>query len=100
MPPYAFLANGKIDFNKTTFKLAAMKTVGVPYTTQQIDGAASDAQKQAAHIAKDLADNGAQAAADSELVALIAYLQRIGKKATDPSKLPAGGLPVSQAEAR
>ena len=100
MPPYAFLATGKIDFSKTTFKVAAMKTLGVPYQTQQIDSAGNDARKQGEHIAKDLADNGAQAAADSELVALIAYLQRLGKKETDPSKLPAGGLPVSQVEGR
>ena len=29
-----------------------------------------------------------------------AYLQRLGKKETDPSKLPAAGLPISQVEGR
>ena len=100
MPPYEYLTTGKIDFSKTTFKVAAMKTLGVPYTTRQIDQAGNDAQKQAAHITKDLAENGATVAPDSELVALIAYLQRLGKKETDPSKLPLGGLPISQTEGK
>jgi cytochrome c oxidase cbb3-type subunit I/II len=100
MPPYPQLANDKVDFAKTTFKVAAMKTLGVPYTTAQIDQAGQDAQKQATHIAKDLAENGANVAPDSELVALIAYLQRLGQKQTDPSKMPAGGLPISQAEGK
>jgi cytochrome c oxidase cbb3-type subunit I/II len=100
MPPYAFLAEGKVDFGKTNQKLSAMKAVGVPYTMEQISSAAADAQAQAQGIAKDLADNGAQAAPDSELVALISYLQRLGKKPADAAPAAPKTQPISQAEGR
>jgi cytochrome c oxidase cbb3-type subunit I/II len=78
MPPYAHLAEGRVDFARTADKLHAMKAIGVPYTEDEIARAADDAKAQAAAIASDLASNGANVANDSDLVALIAYLQRLG----------------------
>jgi len=85
MPPYAYLLDGKVDFSLTNKKVSAMKSVGVPYTDQQVSASAADARAQADVIVKDLADNGATAAPDSELVALIAYLQRLGRKNVEPT---------------
>lgn len=80
MPPYAHLAAGKVDLTRTKEKLRALSTVGVPYTKADVDGAQADAREQGAAIVKDLADEGVKVEADTEMVALISYLQRLGKK--------------------
>ena len=59
-------------------KLKALSAVGTPYGQISIDSAPSLAKEQAAYIVKDLDANGVQVAEDSEMVALIAYLQRLG----------------------
>ena len=84
MPPYPSLATTTLDFSHTQGKLAAMHSIGVPYTEEQIEHASSAAQAQGAEIAKDLAANGATASPNSEVVALIAYLQRIGHQQMTP----------------
>jgi cytochrome c oxidase cbb3-type subunit I/II len=79
MPPYPSLATTPIDFENTADKLAAMQAVGVPYTDRQVNGARADARRQAAEIIRDLHEQGVTARPDSEIVALIAYLQRLGR---------------------
>jgi cytochrome c oxidase cbb3-type subunit I/II len=79
MPPYAHLASEKVDLTLTNRKLSAMRSVGVPYAQNDIDGAESDAREQGALVAKDLAAEGVKVDSDTEMVALIAYLQRLGK---------------------
>ena len=60
--------------------LDALQSIGVPYDDRQIAAARSDAEAQGAEIAKNLRDDGvAEVDAQSEIVALIAYLQRLGK---------------------
>ena len=83
MPSYEFLVRGKVDLARTPEKLHAMKSIGVPYTDQDIKLATIDAKKQGEDIASDLKGQGADVAGDSELVALIAYLQRLGKQPTE-----------------
>jgi cytochrome c oxidase cbb3-type subunit I/II len=69
-----------IDFNNTADKLRAMRTVGVPYTPERIGAASSEAEQQATQIATGLAkEAGATLDKHSELVALISFLQRLGK---------------------
>jgi cytochrome c oxidase cbb3-type subunit I/II len=79
MPTYAGLATSSVDFARTTNKVAAMKAIGVPYDDAQVASAQADAEAQGALVAKNLHEDGV-AAADprSELVALVAYLQRLG----------------------
>jgi cytochrome c oxidase cbb3-type subunit I/II len=58
-----------------------MKQLGVPYTDQQVESAGSDLEAQAAKIASELIEQGAPAQSDlanKEIIALIAYLQRLG----------------------
>jgi cytochrome c oxidase cbb3-type subunit I/II len=95
MPPYAHLAKGEVDLSRTADKLHAMKSIGVPYGDAEVARAAEDAKAQGAEIAADLASTGATVAPDSDLVALIAYLQRLGVKPEDAAK---GGLNVSMKE--
>jgi cytochrome c oxidase cbb3-type subunit I/II len=79
MPPFPALVTDKIDAGHTADKMRALRSVGVPYEASEIEGAIADEKAQADAIANDLRKDGAaEATPDSELVALIAYLQRLG----------------------
>ena len=96
MPPYAFLADKSVNFGRTSAKVEAMQKLGVPYTDEEVDSAQADAEKQAGLVTADLKAAGVEVASNSELVALIAYLQSLGKLGPPPNdSLPAGGA-VSQ----
>src|SRR5262249_42791537 len=95
MPPYAFLAERTVDFDRIGAKVEAMQKLGVPYTDAEVDSAAAAAREQAAVITSDLKAAGEVARADSELVALVAYLQSLGKLAPPPDDT-ASPAPVSQ----
>ena len=79
MPAYAWLADERAALHTTAVKLKAMKTLGVPYSADEIANGAKEAEQQARAIADDLKGQGVSVAWDSEMVALIAYLQRLGK---------------------
>jgi cytochrome c oxidase cbb3-type subunit I/II len=85
MPPYAHLATRTIDFDTTTRKVAAMRSIGVPYSAEAVKTSAADARAQADTVVKTLAENGVKVAPDTEMVALISYLVRLGKA---PEKAP------------
>jgi cytochrome c oxidase cbb3-type subunit I/II len=78
MPTFGWLLTNKLDTQDTQGKLRAMRTLGVPYSQQEIAGAPVALKEQAAKIALSLAAGGVQGAEDKEVVALIAYLQRLG----------------------
>jgi len=78
MPAYAFMADRVLDTSLTKRKLEVMSMLGVPYTQENIDQAVTDLKKQAEEIAADLQSNGVAALADTEIIALIAYLQKLG----------------------
>jgi cytochrome c oxidase cbb3-type subunit I/II len=80
MPPYAELATNKLDLGRTSEKVRALRSIGVPYKDADIEGAVADARVQGDAIAKDLASEGVTIAPDAELVGVIAYLQRLGAK--------------------
>jgi cytochrome c oxidase cbb3-type subunit I/II len=93
MPPYAFLADAKVDLARTVDKLDAMSRLGVPYEDAQIERAGADALTQGNAIADELKAGGVTAAADSEMVALIAYLQSLGQLAPPPDDTMAAAQP-------
>jgi cytochrome c oxidase cbb3-type subunit I/II len=96
MPPYPRLATQLVDLGRTEDKLRALRAVGVPYDPGQLEAARSDAEVQGAEIAKNLQDDGvAGANPRSEIVALTAYLQRLG---TRPKPESPGGSRVSSAK--
>ncbi|HLK38252.1 MAG TPA: cytochrome-c oxidase, cbb3-type subunit I [Polyangiaceae bacterium] len=91
MPPFAFLATRTVDLEGTGRKLRALRSVGVPYEARQIEGAPEDAERQGRQIAKTLQDDGAGGVDPrSEIVALVAYLQRLGKSHDDAPPAGAG----------
>ncbi len=78
MPPYAWLLTDKLILEDTPSKISAMRSLGVPYPVGYEEVAVSEAQKQADQIALELQKAGAPADPNTEIIALIAYLQRLG----------------------
>ncbi len=78
MPPYAWMAEKELDISTTPAKINAMIKLGVPYPPRYADEANSDLMLQANNITEGLKKEGIQALPNSELIALIAYLQRMG----------------------
>jgi cytochrome c oxidase cbb3-type subunit I/II len=83
MPAYPWLLDAKVDAEHTPFKLKSMRALGVPYDDADIDGASTSLREQGEQVCAELAVKGITIAPDSELVALIAYLQRLGKNRFD-----------------
>ncbi len=78
MPNYPWLAENELSSADIQAKMKALKTVGVPYTEAQIQNAPKDMKDQAEKIASDLRKEKIEVLADREIIALIAYLQRMG----------------------
>jgi cytochrome c oxidase cbb3-type subunit I/II len=80
MPNYKWLVEQKIGYDLLSAKMTAMKKLGVPYSDEEIANGLTTAQAQAKVITDDLVAQGVPAQVeDKELVALISYLQRLGK---------------------
>ena len=78
MPSYAFMAENELDITSTPAKIRAMQTLGVPYPAGYDVKANDDLTKQAKSIADDLKINKVSIDSNKELIAIIAYLQRLG----------------------
>ncbi|HET8529768.1 MAG TPA: cytochrome-c oxidase, cbb3-type subunit II, partial [Methylomirabilota bacterium] len=86
MPAYPWLARTPIKWSAVERGVAAQATLGVPYTREQVTGASTLARAQAKQIAAAIAQQGGPAGLEeTELVALVSYLQRLG---TDIKKSP------------
>ncbi|NOZ47062.1 MAG: cytochrome-c oxidase, cbb3-type subunit I [Chlorobi bacterium] len=83
MPAYPWIIKNDMDIDNLRGKIRAMQKLGVPYEKGYEDIAYRDLMKQADKIANGLNDNGIQVNDNKEIIALIAYLQRLG---TDISK--------------
>ena len=78
MPNYPWLFKNDLDTAITGAKIRAMITLGVPYATGYDKIANADLMKQANGIAANLAKDKITINSNKEIVALIAYLQRVG----------------------
>lgn len=78
MPAYPWLFENDIDTAITPAKIKAMQTLGVPYEEGYAGNANVDLMKQAEQIRGNLAKDNIQAKSNKEIIALIAYLQRVG----------------------
>lgn len=79
MPPYTWLFKQTYDPVDIQASLRALARVGVPYTEADISGAPAAMQAEATEIVARLKQSGIDAGSDREIIALIAYLQRLGK---------------------
>jgi cytochrome c oxidase cbb3-type subunit I/II len=85
MPAYPWMFTNTLDLASLKGKMEAMVTLGVPYTQEEVDNGEALAMKQANLIYEDLkkdeknlllSEDGLQN--NHEIIALIAYLQRLG----------------------
>lgn len=96
MPSFAHLLGAKLDFDKLTERVEAAHSLGAPYD-RELSEAAAMAREQAERVAADIVSQGGPVervlpggerimVMDTQAVALIAYLQRLG---TDRFRPPA-----------
>lgn len=78
MPPYPWMATNMMDHNDLPAKIRTLQKLGVPYPEGYDEQANADLMIQAEQIVANLKSSGVEAMPESEIVALIAYLQRLG----------------------
>jgi cytochrome c oxidase cbb3-type subunit I/II len=78
MPKYPWLITNTLDNTSLPTKISSLRTIGVPYPEAYEERAVSDTQKQAEQIVTSLRNAGIESRSDTEIIALIAYLQRLG----------------------
>ena len=80
MPAYPWLFTDNTMYHELEGKIITMRKLGVPYPEGMEQKAEKVARAQAEEIANDLPENKTMPVdANKEIIALIAYLQRLGK---------------------
>ncbi len=79
MPNYPWLLSKATDVAALPGKISVQRMLGVPYPAWSPAEVFADADAQAKAIADDLRAAGTSVAPDRAIVALIAYLQKLGK---------------------
>jgi cytochrome c oxidase cbb3-type subunit I/II len=88
MPTYAHLLEQTVAWDEIPKDVGAMALLGVPYSDEEKANAAQLAKSQAEQLAKELvAQGGYEQMGDKKIIALVAYLQRLG---VDIGKPPPG----------
>ena len=83
MPKYPWLAENEIDISSTPAKIRVMQYLGVPYPEGYDQKAIDDVKSQAEKIAAGLQSQGINVPASKQVIALIAYIQRLGTDVGD-----------------
>ena len=78
MPAYPWLYEQMIDKSLTAGKINALRKIGVPYADGYEEIANNELDAQAQKIAEGLKMEGYETPNEAEIIALIAYLQRLG----------------------
>lgn len=79
MPKYPWLFEKEIAVGTTNSKIHAMRKMGVPYADGYEAKAVDDLKAQAGEIAARLKKEKIEIDSNKQIIALIAYLQRVGK---------------------
>jgi cytochrome c oxidase cbb3-type subunit I/II len=79
MPYYGWLLTAPLDFDSIPSRMRAHAALGVPYTEEDITQGIESARAQAAEIAAAMVEQGGTPGLeDRQVIAMIAYLQRLG----------------------
>lgn len=84
MPPYTHLLEQDLDMSTTPAKIKAMQTLGVPYEKGYDKEANDDLMAQAKTISDELGVDSIRVSPKKEVIAVIAFLQRLGKDISQP----------------
>jgi cytochrome c oxidase cbb3-type subunit I/II len=79
MPNFGWLLTDRLDYSVLPRRIAVQRQLGVPYPAMSDAEVIAKARGQAEAIAADLKAAGATIEPDREVIALIAYLQELGK---------------------
>jgi cytochrome c oxidase cbb3-type subunit I/II len=80
MPTYPWLHKATVEPADIMASVRALKKAGVPYSEADVEGVAASMAAQGQEIVNSLAAANLTTTADTEIVALIAYLQRLGRE--------------------
>jgi len=79
MPAYPWFTKNKVDLSLIPKKIKVMQTLGVPYSEDYAEKAIADYEAQAQIIVAELKTSGIDVDYDTEMIAMIAYLHKLGK---------------------
>ncbi len=79
MPAYPWLIEKDVKLDKLPAKIKAMRTIGVPYPEEYVQTAADDYLAEAEKVVAELKEAGIEVAPTKEVVAMIAYLHKLGR---------------------
>jgi cytochrome c oxidase cbb3-type subunit I/II len=88
MPAYPWLTNKEVDLSMLATKIRTMQMLGIPYPKDFDKIATEEYLKQAQLIVADLKASGVQVKPTSEIVAMIAYLHKLGKDISPAANKP------------
>jgi cytochrome c oxidase cbb3-type subunit I/II len=95
MPNYPWLFSDKLDIASLVNKLRVQRMLGVPFRETSLSEIKTSCETQSKVIASDLTTAGVETPPDREIVALIAYLQKLGK--SEPANpVPPSAPPMVQ----
>lgn len=86
MPSYSWLAEKDVDTSQIAAKIKVMQILGVPYEKGYEKIAVTVYQKQAEDIVAELKASGIEVKPTKEVIALIAYLHKLGKDISPAAK--------------
>ena len=103
MPAYPHMLRDNIDFGSIQARVDAMAMLNVPYSREALTDAAGMARDQAAELSANLVKRGGPTGMENkDIIAMIAYLQRLGKdmmagrnQATVAPATPAAAIPAA-----
>jgi cytochrome c oxidase cbb3-type subunit I/II len=97
MPGYPWMLHAELDFAAIPRTMRTHRALGVPYSDADIAGAVEHATEQARQIAGEITTQGGPEGLDSkQVVALIAYLQRLGTDITRPAPAVQPASPTTE----
>ncbi len=86
MPSYSFMLEQNLDTTQTAAKIRAMQSLGVPYEKGFDKKATESLREQAETIAASLRSDSIRVSSRKEVIALIAYMQRLGTDISQPNQ--------------
>ena len=78
MPAYSWLLEARIDPDDITASVRALSRLGHPYESTDREWVRASLESQGQSFVESLAQTGIETEWDREIVAMIAYLQRLG----------------------
>jgi cytochrome c oxidase cbb3-type subunit I/II len=94
MPAYTWLLRNRLDPKDVQASVRALSRVGVPYSAEEIASVPLQIAEQGDMIVRSLASMGIETERNREIIALIAYLQRLGVDGKEAIELQKQALPT------